>query len=155
MISMEGGDISPPRVTQPALHTVLYTVLKKRRRLEKHPSFTLNFFFVYNEKVWFHELAPTCELSEICPEVTTSFPECHVNGMWEGVGRANGGFWLVSPFRPPLLEWHSDVLSCHLNYKFYIPVFSSFFKKNNFRFLTPEKLTPIQRFRLKVATSVV
>jgi hypothetical protein len=34
--------------------------------------------------------------------------------MWEGVGRASGGFWLVSPFPPPLLEWHSDVLSCHL-----------------------------------------
>jgi hypothetical protein len=33
--------------------------------------------------------------------------------MWEWVGRASGGFWLVSPFTPPLLEWHSDVLSCH------------------------------------------
>jgi hypothetical protein len=33
---------------------------------------------------------------------------------WEGVGRASGGFWLVSPFPPPKLEWHSDVLSCHL-----------------------------------------
>jgi hypothetical protein len=33
--------------------------------------------------------------------MTTSVPECHVNGMWEGVGRASGGFWLVSPFPPP------------------------------------------------------
>jgi hypothetical protein len=47
-------------------------------------------------------------------EVTTSVPECHDNGMWEGVWRASGGFWLVSPFPPHLKEWHSDVLSCHL-----------------------------------------
>jgi hypothetical protein len=52
---------------------------------------------------------------EECPEVTTSVPECHVNGMWEGVGRASGGFWLVSLFPPPILEWHSDVLSCCLS----------------------------------------
>jgi hypothetical protein len=47
-------------------------------------------------------------------EVTTSDPECPVNGIWEGVGREGGGFWLVSLFPPPLLEWHSDVLRCHL-----------------------------------------
>jgi hypothetical protein len=47
-------------------------------------------------------------------EVTTSVPEWHVNGMWEGVGRAGGGFWLVRPFPPPLLELHSEVLSCLL-----------------------------------------
>jgi hypothetical protein len=32
----------------------------------------------------------------------------------EGVGRASGGFWMVSPFPPPLFEWRSDVFSCHL-----------------------------------------
>jgi hypothetical protein len=34
--------------------------------------------------------------------------------VWEGVGRASGWFLLVSPFPPPQLEWHSDVLSCGL-----------------------------------------
>jgi hypothetical protein len=57
---------------------------------------------------------PLAQHVEVTSEVTTSVPKCHFNGMWEGVGRASGGFWLVSPFPQPLLEWHSDVLSCHL-----------------------------------------
>jgi hypothetical protein len=73
-------------------------------------SFQMNIwnFSCKFKAIW--ETALACE-----SEVTTSVPECHVNGMWERVGRASGGFWLVSPFPPPLYEWHSDALSCHLS----------------------------------------
>jgi hypothetical protein len=56
-------------------------------------------------------------------EVTTSVPECHVNGMWKGVGRASGGFWLVSPFPPPQFR-----TSCS-NKVWALPWFTSNFSK--------------------------
>jgi hypothetical protein len=38
------------------------------------------------------------------------------------VGRASGGFLLVSPFPPPLLEWHSgwDTWNKKLRFKLYL-----------------------------------
>jgi hypothetical protein len=69
---------------------------------------------------WSWWLEPRCSSSFVCggPFIPQRWQLQSPNAMSmvceRGVGRASGGFWLVSPFPPPLLEWHSDVLSCHL-----------------------------------------
>jgi hypothetical protein len=53
-----------------------------------------------------------CDLSQhISPWMPCQLP---LRGYWEDTEMAYGGFWLVSSFLPPQLEWHSNVLSCRL-----------------------------------------